>query len=106
MDNLSHLSNDRRFFAFPLALPFLTRKQREELQSLCRVMSGFTDEFYRQTTAFYQDGRILDGPKPYYRTGMLHVDYMCDCVCDRVGTVLLCLYTDTRRRPVDNPFNQ
>ena len=32
-------------------------------------MSGLSDDFYRQTTAFYQDGRTLDGPKPYYRTG-------------------------------------
>lgn len=32
-------------------------------------MSGFSDDFYRQMTAFYQDGRTLDVPKPYYRTG-------------------------------------
>lgn len=57
--------------------------QREEFQSLCRVMSGLSDDFYKQTTAFYQDGRILDGPKPYYRTGGCFWECKCVRECGR-----------------------
>ncbi|GAB4816048.1 hypothetical protein N2152v2_003094 [Parachlorella kessleri] len=39
----------------------------EELQSLCRCMSGFSDQFYKEATARLKE-RILPGPKPYYRT--------------------------------------
>lgn len=42
--------------------------EREEYQSVCRVMSGFSDEFYKETKAFF-DGRLIDRPKPYYNTG-------------------------------------
>merc|ERR1711988_1810634 len=41
--------------------------ETEELQSLCRCMSGFTDEFYAEATKFYSE-RIVADPKPYYRT--------------------------------------
>jgi DNA ligase-1 len=40
----------------------------EELQSVCRCMSGFTDAFYQEMTAFYSQ-RLLDGPKSYFVTG-------------------------------------
>ncbi|KAL7544884.1 hypothetical protein ACHAWF_008242 [Thalassiosira exigua] len=42
---------------------------REEYQSVCRVMSGFSDSFYKQSKAFF-DQNIIEGPKPaYYNTG-------------------------------------
>jgi hypothetical protein len=45
-------------------------------------MSGFSDEFYRQMTAFYQNGRVLEGPKPYYRTGAWRVWWVwCVVLC-------------------------
>lgn len=40
-----------------------------EFQSVCRVMSGFTDAFYSATTAKYKEGLLIPAPKPYYRTG-------------------------------------
>jgi len=39
-----------------------------ELQSLCRVMSGFSDAFYKEATARFQK-KILASPPPYYMTG-------------------------------------
>jgi len=41
---------------------------REEFGSLCRVMSGFTDEFYAAATERFK-AQLLDGPRPYYNTG-------------------------------------
>lgn len=44
--------------------PFLLgayNPEAEEWQSVCRVMSGFTDEFYKRWTAYYsEEGRQLD----------------------------------------------
>eukprot|EP00899_Mesostigma_viride_P009391 jgi/Mesvir1/18453/Mv14307-RA.1 len=40
----------------------------EEFQSLCRVMSGFSDAFYKEATAFYKE-RIVPARKSYVRTG-------------------------------------
>ena len=38
-----------------------------EMQSVCKVMSGFTDEQYREFLAFYKDGgRIIPQPKSFY----------------------------------------
>lgn len=39
----------------------------ETFQSLCRCMSGFTDEFYAAATARL-GARALAGPEPYYET--------------------------------------
>lgn len=41
--------------------------EREEYQSLCRCISGFTDAFYTETTARLKQ-TIIPGPKPYYNT--------------------------------------
>ncbi|KAL4419767.1 hypothetical protein ABPG75_006865 [Micractinium tetrahymenae] len=41
--------------------------ETEELQSVCRVMSGFSDQFYRDSLERLQKTAI-PGPKPYYRT--------------------------------------
>lgn len=41
---------------------------REEFQSICRCMSGFTDVFYAEATARLQ-ATAIPGPKPYYNTG-------------------------------------
>eukprot|EP00051_Salpingoeca_urceolata_P002035 m.46349 g.46349 ORF g.46349 m.46349 type:complete len:1092 (+) comp11851_c0_seq2:80-3355(+) len=38
------------------------------LQSLCRCMSGFTDEFYKEMTAFYRDGRLLKHKPAHVQT--------------------------------------
>ncbi|CAM6126062.1 unnamed protein product [Calypogeia fissa] len=43
--------------------------EREEYQSVCRVMSGFTDVFYKEMTEFYSGDRVLPQKPPYYRTG-------------------------------------
>lgn len=44
--------------------------ETDELQSLCRCMSGLTDAVYTELTAFYQEeGRLLENPKSYVRTG-------------------------------------
>ncbi|UPR00090.1 DNA ligase [Chloropicon primus] len=42
--------------------------EREEFQSVCRVMSGFSDEFYKKSREFF-DQHLIDGPKGYYNTG-------------------------------------
>jgi DNA ligase-1 len=39
----------------------------ETFQSLCRCMSGFTDEFYAAATARL-GATAIPGPKPYYDT--------------------------------------
>ncbi|KAI5056524.1 hypothetical protein GOP47_0028342 [Adiantum capillus-veneris] len=41
---------------------------REEYQSVCRVMSGFTDVFYKQMKAFFADERLLQRKPTYYQT--------------------------------------
>jgi ATP-dependent DNA ligase I len=41
--------------------------EREELQSICRCMSGFSDEFYEAATARLKE-RIVTQKKPYYNT--------------------------------------
>lgn len=41
--------------------------EREELQSICRCMSGFSDEFYKAATARLKE-RIITQKKPYYNT--------------------------------------
>ncbi|KAG5188162.1 ATP-dependent DNA ligase [Tribonema minus] len=41
-----------------------------ELQSVCRCMSGYTDAFYKEMTAFYLEGnRTLERPPSYVSTG-------------------------------------
>ncbi|CAN0896643.1 DNA ligase 6 [Linum grandiflorum] len=41
----------------------------EEYQSVCRVMSGFSDTFYKEMKEFFSGDRILSKKPPYYRTG-------------------------------------
>ncbi|KAJ7530648.1 hypothetical protein O6H91_14G012600 [Diphasiastrum complanatum] len=41
--------------------------EREEYQSVCRVMSGFTDSFYKETKEYFSK-RLLPQKLPYYRT--------------------------------------
>lgn len=41
--------------------------EREELQSICRCMSGFSDEFYKAATARLKE-KIIPQKKPYYNT--------------------------------------
>jgi DNA ligase-1 len=51
--------------------PFLLAvydRHSETFQSLCRCMSGFTDEFYAAATQRLS-AHIIQGPKPYYDTG-------------------------------------
>jgi hypothetical protein len=51
--------------------PFLLAvydRHSESFQSLCRVMSGFTDEFYAAAKERLS-ASIIPGPKPYYNTG-------------------------------------
>lgn len=43
-------------------------RHTETFQSLCRCMSGFSDEFYAAATARLS-ATIIPGPKPYYNTG-------------------------------------
>jgi len=40
----------------------------EEFQSVCRVMSGFTDQFYIDATERLGRQQRIDAPKPYYVT--------------------------------------
>lgn len=42
-------------------------KQTDEYESVCRCMSGFTDEFYKKMKDFYADKQC--SRKPYYVTG-------------------------------------
>ncbi|KAL6614720.1 hypothetical protein ACP70R_036990 [Stipagrostis hirtigluma subsp. patula] len=51
--------------------PFLMacyNPESEEYQSVCRVMSGFTDEFYKEMKGFYSGERILPKKPVYYKT--------------------------------------
>ncbi|KAL5571330.1 hypothetical protein UlMin_020927 [Ulmus minor] len=40
----------------------------EEFQSVCRVMSGFSDSFYTEMKSFFSGDKILSKKPPYYRT--------------------------------------
>ncbi|KAK6927904.1 DNA ligase, ATP-dependent, C-terminal, partial [Dillenia turbinata] len=40
----------------------------EEFQSVCRVMSGFSDSFYMEMKEFYAGDKILSKKPPYYQT--------------------------------------
>ncbi|KAK4477671.1 hypothetical protein RD792_016916 [Penstemon davidsonii] len=40
----------------------------EEFQSVCRVMSGFSDAFYTEMKDFYSGDKVLGQKPPYYRT--------------------------------------
>ncbi|KAL7101678.1 hypothetical protein ACP275_08G069700 [Erythranthe tilingii] len=40
----------------------------EEYQSVCRVMSGFSDAFYIEMKEFFTTERVLSKKPPYYRT--------------------------------------
>ncbi|GLJ09471.1 hypothetical protein SUGI_0110240 [Cryptomeria japonica] len=40
----------------------------EEYQSVCRVMSGFSDDFYREMEEFFSGERILSKKPAYYQT--------------------------------------
>ncbi|CAI9758419.1 unnamed protein product [Fraxinus pennsylvanica] len=40
----------------------------EEFQSVCRVMSGFSDAFYTQMKEFFSGDKILSKKPPYYQT--------------------------------------
>lgn len=42
--------------------------ETEEFQSVCRVMSGFSDEFYKEMKEFYSGERILPKKPVYYKT--------------------------------------
>lgn len=51
--------------------PFLLAvydRRSETFQSLCRVMSGFSDEFYAAAKERLS-ATIIPGPKPYFSTG-------------------------------------
>ncbi|XP_031395573.1 DNA ligase 6 isoform X1 [Punica granatum] len=52
--------------------PFLMacyNPEAEEYQSVCRVMSGFSDSFYIEMKEFFSGDRILSRKPPYYKTG-------------------------------------
>ncbi|XP_008787626.2 DNA ligase 6 isoform X2 [Phoenix dactylifera] len=40
----------------------------EEFQSVCRVMSGFSDSFYKEMKEFFSGEKILSKKPPYYQT--------------------------------------
>ncbi|CAL4962037.1 unnamed protein product [Urochloa decumbens] len=51
--------------------PFLMacyNPETEEFQSVCRVMSGFSDEFYKEMKEFYSGERVLPKKPVYYKT--------------------------------------
>ncbi|CAO2178735.1 unnamed protein product [Urochloa humidicola] len=51
--------------------PFLMacyNPETEEFQSVCRVMSGFSDEFYKEMKEFYSGERVLPKKPIYYKT--------------------------------------
>ncbi|XP_050227399.1 DNA ligase 6 isoform X2 [Mercurialis annua] len=52
--------------------PFLMacyNPETEEFQSVCRVMSGFSDAFYTEMKDYFSGDRVLLKKPPYYRTG-------------------------------------
>ncbi|KAJ4959815.1 hypothetical protein NE237_019725 [Protea cynaroides] len=51
--------------------PFLMacyNPETEEFQSVCRVMSGFSDSFYVEMKEFFSGDKILSKKPPYYQT--------------------------------------
>ncbi|EGD76243.1 hypothetical protein PTSG_11661 [Salpingoeca rosetta] len=49
--------------------PFLLAcydEETETYQSVCKVMSGFTDEFYKTTTALFKEKHVIDAKRSYY----------------------------------------
>ncbi|KAM7278267.1 hypothetical protein ACFE04_005401 [Oxalis oulophora] len=51
--------------------PFLMacyNPETEEYQSVCRVMSGFSDSFYIEMKEFFSEDKILSKKPPYYQT--------------------------------------
>lgn len=49
----------------------------EEFQSVCRVMSGFSDAFYIEMKEFFSSDRILSKKPPYYRTSEVPDVWFC-----------------------------
>ncbi|WJX77161.1 DNA ligase 6 [Trifolium repens] len=43
--------------------------ETEEYQSVCRVMSGFSDSFYIEMKEFFSEDKMLSKKPPYYQTG-------------------------------------
>ncbi|KAJ4821469.1 DNA ligase [Rhynchospora pubera] len=51
--------------------PFLMacyNPEAEEFQSVCRVMSGFSDTFYKEMKEYFSEDKILSKKPPYYQT--------------------------------------
>ncbi|XP_068303185.1 DNA ligase 6 isoform X1 [Pyrus communis] len=51
--------------------PFLMacyNPETEDFQSVCRVMSGFSDSFYTEMKGFFSGDKILSRKPPYYKT--------------------------------------
>lgn len=51
--------------------PFLVacyNPDTEEYESVCRVMSGFSDAFYIEMKEFFSDDKVLSKKPPYYQT--------------------------------------
>ncbi|XP_042500637.1 DNA ligase 6 isoform X2 [Macadamia integrifolia] len=51
--------------------PFLMacyNPETEEFQSICRVMSGFSDSFYVEMKEFFSGDKVLSKKPPYYQT--------------------------------------
>ncbi|KAM1298999.1 hypothetical protein ACFX2F_025739 [Malus domestica] len=42
--------------------------ETEDFQSVCRVMSGFSDSFYIEMKGFFSGAKILSRKPPYYKT--------------------------------------
>ncbi|XP_048327541.2 DNA ligase 6 [Ziziphus jujuba] len=49
----------------------------EEFQSVCRVMSGFSDSFYAEMRSFFSGDKILARKPPYYRTAEVADIWFC-----------------------------
>ncbi|XP_028785526.1 DNA ligase 6-like isoform X2 [Neltuma alba] len=60
--------------------PFLMacyNPETEEYQSVCRVMSGFSDAFYMEMKEFFSEDKILSKKPPYYRTAEVPDKWFC-----------------------------
>ncbi|WCJ25293.1 DNA LIGASE 6 [Euphorbia peplus] len=60
--------------------PFLMacyNPETEEFQSVCRVMSGFSDAFYIEMKEFFSGDKILSKKPPYYSTGEVPDMWFC-----------------------------
>ncbi|KAI9085587.1 hypothetical protein K1719_032430 [Acacia pycnantha] len=60
--------------------PFLMacyNPETEEYQSVCRVMSGFSDAFYIEMKEFFSEDKILAKKPPYYRTAEVPDKWFC-----------------------------